>query len=345
MNYSKIKGHTHIMEHKGFKAGLMRAERLADRSHAHSLPPGSPINTFPVDALPGSPDNWLRGPGNYVCPIEPTYGLWFDWTMNDDLNTAVIASVKGMNPITGQKLEELRLEKYQETCPVHEIPFQSGLFCEKCNYKWPPQSYVASPNILWWDGFRQPDGTVRQFFFTEEDQRDIASLVIGKENTVPAFGFAFYQPVTPRQPKRQIMRSGLSCYHMQTNSIKTSGTSGPEIRHLSSNTTTSNYSYDNMGGCSLGVPCSNEISEMDMSEIEVRTTDLSEIKDVSVGAGAKIHQDLRPDPLALTEWKQEPSSVIRLYFVFENQFREILSKGVKDLEGDRAGYLQDLPVG
>jgi hypothetical protein len=65
---------------------------------------------------------------------------------------------------------------------------------------------VSNPDTLWWDGFFHNDGTVRQFFFTEEVKRDVASIIMGEENTVPAFGFAFYKykhDVRLREPVRR----------------------------------------------------------------------------------------------------------------------------------------------
>jgi len=184
----------HVMTQNGFYARLMRAQKLTG-SRTHGLPPGQSIPVFPVDAFLDSPKDWVKGAGSYVCPVESEWGLWFDWTMNDCANTAVIPSVKGMNPITGKKIEGLALERYSNKCPIHGKAFVGdSRLCEECGYCWPPQNYVCAPNTLWWDGFRASDGTVRQFFFSKDDEKDIASAVIGKHNTVPAFGFCFYRP-------------------------------------------------------------------------------------------------------------------------------------------------------
>ena len=189
------------MTHKGFTATLMRAPRLVGKK-VFGLPSGTPIPVFPVDCFEKAPKDWVKGAGSYVCPVEPEWGLWFSWTDNPHFDTAVLPSVKGMNPITGKKIESLALERYQEKCPIHDIPFIGDRrFCEKCDYEWPPQNYVCHPNTLWWDGFRAEDGTVRQFFFSADEERDIASAVIGKKNAVPAFGFAFYRARKSRQPK------------------------------------------------------------------------------------------------------------------------------------------------
>ena len=127
-------GYSREMKMGKFSARLMRAPRLKDEKSG-ALPPGAPIPVFPVDALPGCPKDWIGGEGAFVCPVDPGWGLWFDFTNNDAMNTAVMASVKGMNPITGQKLEGLALERYEEKCPVHKEAFKTGRLCEKCGYK------------------------------------------------------------------------------------------------------------------------------------------------------------------------------------------------------------------
>jgi hypothetical protein len=397
-HYAEKIGHgfLHEMAHKGFKASLMIAERLVDNGKVHALPSGTPSPVFPVDALPGCPDDWVRGPGNYVCPVVSEKGLWFNWTRNDHFNTAVLPSVKGMNPITGQKLEGLKLEKYEDKCPIHDVKFKDGLFCEKCNYRWPPQSYVSYPNTLWWDGFRQPDGSVRQFFFTEDEARDIASLVIGKENTVPAFGFAFYEPVKPRMVERHsalrgfmpdigsvklgaLSGVGMSGVQGCTGSVGLSGLSGP-VKSLGKKTKYSSHHSvgykSSVGGQSVSTPdfsttsmdsmepsmnatfCCNSVEAEEKTAGGVNVMGFSEddhakgieeeqeVKSVAVGAGAAIDQELDTDTLKVSEWKSEPSAVMRLYFCFRKQWSDILNNGgVKDLNGDSEGFLKGLPVG
>jgi hypothetical protein len=370
------------MKINGFVAKLMRAERLKDNGYAHNLPPGEPIPVFPIDMLPGCPDGWVRDAGSYVCPVAADWGLWFDWTKNDDMNTAVLPTVKGMNPITGRKLDGLSLEQYSSKCPVHDEEFKGDeLFCESCGYKWPPQSYISSPNTLWWDGFRQPDGKVRQFFFSEDEARDIASLVIGKENTVPAFGFAFFKPKEerPSSPSNPWAGHVLSSYD---GLIGCSGIYDDDLMNM-----TFESSGDDMmlGFCDDGldfepddltpkVTCSvsppkgilrgvtktnaetsssptasasstSASKRLFANNVKATARMKSPKKEVAVGAGAEIEQDLARDPLGVDGWKNEAEGVVRLYFCFEEQFRYIADQGIKDLSGSDAGYLEDLPVG
>ena len=67
--------------------------------------------------------------------------------------------------------------------------------------------------------------------------------------------------------------------------------------------------------------------------------------EVGVGAGSEIYQDLEIDTLSLKDWEEKPASIMRLYFVFLEQFQEISQKGMKDLTGKKEGYLNGLLVG
>jgi hypothetical protein len=345
-----------------FVARLRFAPRL-EGNGIFGLPPGRPAEVIHLDCLPGAPKDWIRSRGSYVVPVDVGLGIWFDWRSGgeNDANTAIVPSVKGMNPFTGQKLEALRLESYVEKCPVHAHPFSGpDRLCEKCGWKWPPQNYITSDSgPLWWDGFRQPsDGTVRQFFFSDEDKRDIASLVIGKENTVPAFGFGFWSPKNPRLIERHISRdiyyggcvgqslgidysevgaTGVNGFEGVMGSIGPSG--GYDSVSVSSNV------HDNIQCYNTGETKGSFISALHSQESAKSIQSKVSARSVSIGAGAKLHQELVRDSLGLDGWKPEPEAIVRLYFCFEEQFRAIVAGGIRDLKGEQEGYLKGLPVG
>lgn len=203
-----------IMNVDKYKAKIMFAPRLKGEG-VHGLPQGIAAEVFHIDELPYSPESWIRDKGSYVIPVLPEVGIWFDFRngTENDLNTAVVLSVKGMNPITGHKMDGIRLEQYKNCCPIHSDRLLGDeLFCEKCGYKLAPQNYLCSDNPqispMWIDGFRNSsDGKVRQFFFSAEDVRDVASHVIGKENIVPAFGFAFYKTKIERKSQTPLLNN------------------------------------------------------------------------------------------------------------------------------------------
>ena len=168
-----------VLGNAGYKASLMAAHRLEPRFRCsscgwriekeqdkskcphcqseeieedpHGLPQGTPIMAVPIHCLPGAPSGWVRDPGSYVVEVDCEHGLWFDWTMNDSFDVAVVPTVKGMNPITGLKTEDVSMHVYREKCPKHDIPFGHNYYCEECGFHWPAQNYVSHPNTLWWD--------------------------------------------------------------------------------------------------------------------------------------------------------------------------------------------------
>ena len=391
------------MEHSGYKAKIMCAKRLKGDT-VFGLPPGNPFNVIPIHCLPACPESWIRESGSYVIPIDTEDAMWFDWTDND-VNTAIIPSVKGMNPLNGLKLEQLRMEQYRDKCPKHDISFAHGRYCEKCGHSWTPQNYVSHPNILWLDGWLQPDGSVRQFFFTEDDKRDIASLVIGKENTVPAFGFAFFKTKVNRVVERNIVRGmqyGGDCFGMQkgltadwtvhTNDVTYDSGSSLGLLNCTFLAQTGTMHTNSTGGgtstkcCNTASAnsivtssCYGETTDSLISDVsddysrsvsskakkvsapvnyscddikiiegdEFRSKKLSRApnKEVAVGAGARINQKLEVDKLALGEYIETPQSLVRLYFVFEDQLKDILDKGgIKELR-QNGGFMKNLPVG
>ena len=367
-----------MLEFKGFRARIMEAERLVGES-LHALPPGNPLPVYQVDQFSKHPDSWMTGAGNFVVPVNANKGLWFDWTMNDDQNTAILPSVKGANPITGLPTSGFELTQYDK-CPIHDIEFTGNKFCEKCGYKWPSQNYVTAPNKLWWDGFRADDGSVRQFFFTEDLVRDMPSQLVGEENTVPAFGFAFYSP-KKRRVREQNARShtsgmsklsksptpttfgGTSLYELEqmskgaTNSVVTkgSGSLGGDVLY-SSNVVT--YSCDEIPtlsmeqaqqkyGDKLGMASfADDAMHMDMGLNLTRGIDVTP-KEVSVGAGAKINQVLAPDRDPVDVWREEPDAVMRIYFVFQDEFEKwkAESGGLKSLDAQTDGMMAGKIVG
>jgi hypothetical protein len=384
-----------IMETNGFFASIMRADKKTKDNDG--LPTGMPIPVLPVDYLKDRPDFWVGGIGSYVCPVDADWGLWFNWTMNRH-DTGVLTSVKGMNPITGQRINGLGLEQYKTKCPVHDKTFKHGRFCEECNFKWPEQNYVSAPNPLYWDGFRSSDGQVRQFYFTPDMAKSVPELVIGKEDTVPAFGFCFYQPkkietfnaagnrLKEKFPECELNRPiifgrGTSGFTGPTGSTDARGYRGPSARALKgieeiktskldctsavyfSSTSMdascsagsgSSFSLTNSAGGTTSPSIRSKMRSFDKMSItsscdvgigahSVHSMLLN--AEVGVGAGAAIKQSLTTDKRSLEDWNDKPAGVIRVYFVFREQFEKYVSAGFHDLTGSKEGFLAGVPVG
>jgi len=373
---------TKLMEFKGFKAKIMEAQRLTGNVE-HGLPPGSPLPIFPVSAFKNHPAHWMEEDGCFVVPVKPNVGLWFDWTANDDLNTAIVPTVKGCNPITGLRTNGFALERYAKRCPKHDIEFKQDRYCEECGYKWPVQNYIAAPNILWWDTWRAEGGTGRQFYFTEDMMKDIANHLIGKEDTVPAFGFAFYAQKTKRYPafvpmdnlkwlngnpfmsphtngeywttfgSPPVLDNGEYLRHTTCKDYVTYGSlttvrtvydSSPNII-LCKNSSSAKINFDNVAVYNCSVESPIGLKGVESPESIPEQEQFTSIKEVAVGAGAKIKQDLLADNYEFDSWKEEPDAVMRIYFIFENEFEHWKSFGIRDYEGCINSMLDGLPVG
>jgi hypothetical protein len=91
-------------------------------------------------------------------------------------------------------------------------------------------------------------------------------------------------------------------------------------------------------------PSSMEDS-MDMTYFAEREYGFAPQAEVGIGAGASIEQSIVKDRRDLSVWEDEPGAVIRLYFVFQDEFESYVSHGLKDLSGAPEGFLKDLPKG
>ncbi len=202
----------------------LSSEYDGDGEGYHGLPPYAPIDTYPVDEYEACPINWMHGSdmaSSYFLGVKEDHGMWLDFNecFYHTHDVAVVISIQGINPITGQKMvanKALRLEQYHKKCPVHGVKFQQDRFCKECGFKWPGQNYLATTGtpemMMWLDGFRTPDGKVRQYIFTEDKMKGVASQLIGEER-VFAIGIAYYlskhkKPYTLKRPEERTQSSG-----------------------------------------------------------------------------------------------------------------------------------------
>lgn len=211
-----------LMEVDGLRCELNMPDALKSKSDSNgemtwNLPPYNRVMAYKVDEFPACPSSWIHGStkaGSYFMGIEEGKGMWLDFNgcSNDEHDVAVLISIQGVNPISGQKQDKMRLEQYKNKCPVHDVEFQQDRYCEECGYKWPAQNYMTTTTtpqgLFWLDGFRSEDGKVRQYLFTEDEVKGIAHQVIGKEDKCYAIGVAFFRSKDKKpKPKREVKRS------------------------------------------------------------------------------------------------------------------------------------------
>jgi len=72
---------------------------------------------------------------------------------------------------------------------------------------------------------------------------------------------------------------------------------------------------------------------------------MRQAKKLEVGAGARIDQQVYPDPEALDFWRDEPEAVIYLNYADEATVQAILGSPHVDLTAGGEGFLKDVPVG
>lgn len=348
---------------------------------AVGLPPYAPRKAFKVDEYE-CPTNWMHGSAmesSFFVPIEAEHGMWLDFNRcwQHKHHVAIVISVQGINPLTGQSQVEgkpLCLEQYKTKCPKHDVEFGADRFCEKCGYKWVPQNYLATtgtPNgLLWLDGFLAEDGVVRQYYFTEEEAKGVAHQIIGPEKKVYAIGVAFYLSKEPKPvPKYDILRSAswfspagysgeamyASChsedspklsmyYDASQNPVSCSTSKGGETKSASLGAARGmkkrSVKLQSCSGNSIQMnDAAPESAELDFDSAEAC------VKQLEVGAGAKINQKVYADPNGLDFWQDKPAGFVYINYCTVQQAQAILSKGRKDRTAGGEGFLAGLKTG
>lgn len=307
---------------------------------AHALPKYAPRTALRVAEYDEAcPESWIRGgpdEASYFVPVQAEHGLWLDFNANQRHShyVAVLISVQGVNPITGQPVGDDRLEQYRKKCPVHKTIFGEERFCEKCGYKWDAQNYLAgnatTPGYFWLDGFRAADGVVRQYVFTEETARGVAAQILGEER-VFAIGIAFYLSKEPKPPvpTRSSVRND-DWRHM------TIGASGG---HELFGSSVSHRQPIRLRRMTLAA--SSEVRY----KASARNSSLSPTKSLEIAAGAKINQRIYQDPEKLDFWQEEAAGRIYINYCPVELAREIIATGKNDLTAGGEGFMKELVVG
>ena len=321
-----------------------------------------------------------------ILGVEKDHGMWLDFNecFYHTHDVAVVISIQGINPITGQKMvaeKALRLEQYHKKCPIHNVAYQQDRYCEKCGFKWPGQNYLATTGTpemrLWLDGFRTPEGTVRQYIFTEDEMRGVASQLIGKER-VFAIGIAYYlsknkKPYTLKRPEKRelsVDHTGdsftppifFSPWHTsQSLNKKSNAGSPPSYMGLGHDSNTNIDSLESMnisssGGSAGDAPIGSNMTNSskkssmrgvitpDSAPVEAQAVQpITPVKQLEIGAGALIQQQVYDDPKILNYWEEKPAGMIYINYCDEGTKKKILDAGRRADKKD--GFMKDLKVG
>jgi hypothetical protein len=227
--------------------------------------------------------------------------------------------------------------------------------------------------MLWLDGFRTPDGKVRQYIFTEEEARSVAKHVIG-EDRVFAIGVAFYlsknaKPVPQYAPvyrggwnatagftgTKSInqLDSGVKTCHVGGGGTQTAsynaGGFPPDDQHSDAELADDYYSSGTVT-CDSGPIGSSGLESFAPVPRKRRSAvpqgmsrSVTPAKNLEVGAGASINQEVYKDPQSLDYWSEEPVGIIYVNYCSEEIARSILEQGKRAEVVE--GYMAGLPVG
>lgn len=352
------------------------------------LPPRNAMSAYPVDSYPACPDSWMNGSdiaSSYFVGVEEDKGMWLDFNQCCDLDrdVAIVISVQGVNPITGKKTDALRLEKYEKKCPIHDVDFQQDNYCPKCDFDWPDQNYLSSTGTplgnLWLDGFRRPDGTVRQYIFTAEEMKGIASQLIGKDK-VYAIGIAFYyskekkinhvdlesyrgsneSTIKPWKADHSILCGEIG-YSMNNEVDFICGELGGRgitcqsigASSMDMEITADNMKHEMVQKCSsptkgiiLRGQASASASDIKRDAIRAKASKVEKVKAVKkleIGAGALINQKVYRDPKDMDYWEEKPAGMIYVNYCDMETCKKILDAG--EIEKKSEGFMDGLKVG
>jgi len=358
----------------------IKSEFNNEEEMSHSLPPHSPVDIYPVDEYEACPTNWMHGSdmaSSYFVGVKEDHGMWLDFNecFYHTHDVAVVISIQGINPITGQKMvaeKALRLEQYHKKCPIHNVNFKQDRYCEKCGFKWPGQNYLSTTGtpemMMWLDGFRTPEGKVRQYIFTEDKMRGVAAQLIGEER-VFAIGIAYYlskskKPYILKRPQARSYEDDKvnfsqpmffsPCHTPQNWDNKMDMTlcsnsnvdQTPEVfsnnlldtnfynKAISSSPTASHNSRVKMRA-------SASVNPSNILQSSVKP--VTPVKKLEIGAGALISQRVYDDPKMISYWESEPAGMIYINYCDEETKKKILDGGrradVKD------GFMKDIKIG
>ena len=354
----------------GFTVNLPAALR---GEQVHSLPPYAPVRASKVDCYPGAPAEWPRSTGNtasYFIPIVEGRGMWLDFNAcwAHPHHVAIVVSIQGVNPLTGHKADKLELERYAMDSSVEE--WLRG----RQNYL----STTATPQgMLWIDGFRAADGTVRQYIFTKDENRGVASQIIGVDR-VFAIGVAFFLSKEPKPVVHEAPRGLIASASGDVGGVYFKGLTGaglglsgklggsPTLDYsVHDSDKLANYCADSIPVASSGdgvLGSKGRVGKMRGSStgmlrsmasgpscsITVSDTSVSDdgswdaTDKIEIAAGAQIAQELYKDTVAADYWQTVCAGIIAVSYAPAALIKQIFDAG---MVAEKEGFLAGLAVG
>lgn len=358
------------MESNGFFCGFNMPDALIttkenDMEIAHQLPPYKKRSSFLVEDYASCPKTWMKSQGkltSFFVPIQEGKGMWLDFNKNSEkqYDVAIVVSIQGVNAITGLPCNDHNLEQYSEKCPKHKILFGANRFCSECGYNWSRQNYLCTtgtPNgELWLDGFRAANGAIQQYILTEQTMKGVASNIIG-EQRVYAIGISYFYS---KYPKTRTYISDPDNINVDMSILNTTPYtfSYPNYKdYYNDSTITCSYSNQiytsyncnlsedrSIKSLNLNENCIDKISHLRCKTAD-QTTQPIKTKNIEIGAGARISQQIYDDPNPLDYWKDQPEAILCINYCLEEECQKILDGGKITKNDSQYGFLKNIPCG
>ena len=323
----------------------------------NGLPPYAPQSTYSVDDYPTCPENWMKSDeklSSYFVGVEEDKGMWLDFNQNrlNEHHTAILISIQGINPVTGLKQSEPCLERYEECCPKHGCKFEKNRHCPECGYQWPMQNYLSSyatpSGHLWLDGFRTIEGQIRQYIFTKEKMRGVASNIIGADR-VFAIGISFFKSKEKNNlfsAKERIFSKSVNHEAYLGQKIQWGNSVFPEIKCIKPSM---NYHHSHgILRSSLSIAGNDNTTCGGAPEAAIdysSARSIIENEKIEIGAGAKIKQSVYNCDKPLSFWEDEPCAQICINYTHQDIVNKILKAGKKDWNPNKDGFMTGIPAG
>jgi len=312
-----------------------------------SLSESTGLKVYHSDHFVSLPGNIKPEAGTFVVGVGRGKSFYFDFSDNDMLNTSIVPSIKGVNPISGRATEGAVQESYVKCCPEHGTEFKADRECSECGYQWPHQNFLtdSSDRLL---GFRSSEGKSRQFFLTEDESRDVAGYMTG--DVKEYFEFFFFKS------KDKKVKVGIPSFgNNDMIALLGKRDTNPYT------TTTPHITYGTEPGLLYGGKCTftdqdikvtcsvgtEDEMYMNGSRLDPGEPHLysSQVSSVSVGAGDELDQEVEKDSIGLPGWKDECEASIKVYFVYEDELEPYVKKGFRTGDLKKEGILSGIPVG
>jgi hypothetical protein len=341
----------------------------------NGLPPYAPVIGYDVDKYPAAPESWPRTEGTtagYFIAVEDGKGMWLDFNMcaRHRHHVAVVISIQGVNPLTGRKTDKRELERYADDPSVE--PWLRGY-----------QNYLATtctPNgLLWIDGFRAQDGTVRQYVFTKDESKGVAAQLIGV-NRVFAIGVSFFLSKEPKPEPKTIIREmsfgatkgggggllgskGIGGQAVwiahQSSSMDADDTPiGASLNFCSTDTGSKgitgangpagiegklmSYVDEERSSRKLSVKGRSVIQSRSEPSRQLYSGRVQEVDRLEISAGAQISQQLYKDAVEMSFWNPEPFGTVVVNYAPKELVDQILSAGETP---SAEGFLDSIETG